>query len=72
MLARGAFVSDCFAPLMACASLFRSRDEVSGIRKERDPIDKLKRITKELGWADDNSIKQMEKDVSCPREWWPI
>lgn len=42
---------------------YRSRDEVSGIRKERDPIDKLKRITKELGYADDASIKEMEKTV---------
>ena len=36
---------------------------MSGIRKERDPIDKLKRITKELGYADDASIKEMEKTV---------
>eukprot|EP00960_Hanusia_phi_P028091 747205-Hanusia_phi.AAC.3 len=28
---------------------YRSREEVSGIRKERDPIDRLKRITLELG-----------------------
>ena len=42
---------------------YRSREEVSGVRKERDPIDKLKRIAKELGYATDASIKEIEKEV---------
>jgi len=42
---------------------YRSRDEVAGVRKERDPIDRLKRIAIELGYATDASIKEMEKEV---------
>ena len=40
---------------------------MSGIRKERDPIDKLKRITMELGFADEAAIKTMEKEVCLCR-----
>mmetsp|Transcript_61970 Transcript_61970/g.166305 ORF Transcript_61970/g.166305 Transcript_61970/m.166305 type:complete len:417 (-) Transcript_61970:122-1372(-) len=42
---------------------YRSRDEVSNVRKERDPIDKLKRITMQLGFLDEGAIKEMEKSV---------
>ena len=42
---------------------YRSREEVSGVRKERDPIDKLKRIAIELGYATEASIKEIEKAV---------
>jgi len=42
---------------------YRSRDEVSGVRKERDPIDRLKRISIELGYATEASIKEIEKAV---------
>merc|ERR1712216_688744 len=42
---------------------YRSREEVSGVRKERDPIDRLKRYALELGFANDASIKAMEKEV---------
>ena len=37
----------------------RSREEVSGVRKERDPIDRLKRYALELGYATDASIKEV-------------
>ena len=39
---------------------------MSGIRKERDPLDKLKRITLELGFMTDVEIKAMEKEVTTP------
>mmetsp|Transcript_27418 Transcript_27418/g.42814 ORF Transcript_27418/g.42814 Transcript_27418/m.42814 type:complete len:399 (-) Transcript_27418:185-1381(-) len=42
---------------------YRSREEVSGVRKERDPLDKLKRITMELGFMSEAEIKEMEKKV---------
>ncbi|EKX43264.1 hypothetical protein GUITHDRAFT_95428, partial [Guillardia theta CCMP2712] len=42
---------------------YRSREEVSGIRKERDPIDRLKRIVTELGFMTDAEIKDLEKKV---------
>jgi len=42
---------------------YRSREEVSGVRKERDPIDRLKKTAIELGYATEASIKEIEKAV---------
>lgn len=42
---------------------YRSREEVSGVRKARDPVDKLKRVIAELGWMTEAEVKEVEKSV---------
>mmetsp|Transcript_34108 Transcript_34108/g.70445 ORF Transcript_34108/g.70445 Transcript_34108/m.70445 type:complete len:417 (+) Transcript_34108:16-1266(+) len=42
---------------------YRSREEVSGVRKARDPVDKLKKIVAELGWMTEQEVKDVEKQV---------
>ena len=59
MNARARALSVCFVSQRLCTP-----SQVSGIRKERDPLDKLKRITMELGFMTEAEIKAMEKEVS--------
>merc|ERR1711918_190090 len=42
---------------------YRSRDEISGVRKERDPIDRVKKIILEQGWATAEELKAMDMEV---------
>mmetsp|Transcript_12102 Transcript_12102/g.27936 ORF Transcript_12102/g.27936 Transcript_12102/m.27936 type:complete len:406 (+) Transcript_12102:11-1228(+) len=42
---------------------YRSRDEVSDVRKSRDPIDKLKRVILDAGFAAAEDLKVMEKEA---------
>merc|ERR1719263_483610 len=45
---------------------YRSRDEISGVRKERDPIDRVKKIILEHSWATAEEIKAI--DVAVRKE----
>jgi pyruvate dehydrogenase E1 component alpha subunit len=42
---------------------YRSRDEISGVRKERDPVDRVKKIILEQGWATAEELKAMDMEV---------
>lgn len=40
---------------------YRTRDEVSGIRQERDPIERLRKFIKESNAATDDELRAIEK-----------
>jgi pyruvate dehydrogenase E1 component alpha subunit len=42
---------------------YRSRDEVVSTRKERDPIEMLRRVVVEAGWATEEELTAVEKKV---------
>ena len=42
---------------------YRSRDEISGVRASRDPIENLKARIIEQGWSDEKALKAVEKEV---------
>ena len=44
-------------------STYRTRDEVSGIRKQRDPIERVRNLIQELELATTAEIKAIEKDA---------
>jgi pyruvate dehydrogenase E1 component alpha subunit len=42
---------------------YRSREEIAKVRKERDPIDKVKRIITENKLASEDELKKIEKEI---------
>ena len=42
---------------------YRSREEVSRVRRESDPIDNLREILLETGACDDARIKDMDREI---------
>jgi len=42
---------------------YRSRDEISGVRKERDPIDRVKRNLLDKGWATADELKAIDTAI---------
>jgi pyruvate dehydrogenase E1 component alpha subunit len=47
---------------------YRSREEIAQVRKERDPIDKVKKIILENNCATENELKEIEKTVRAQVE----
>mmetsp|Transcript_6334 Transcript_6334/g.15407 ORF Transcript_6334/g.15407 Transcript_6334/m.15407 type:complete len:99 (+) Transcript_6334:163-459(+) len=47
-------------------STYRTRDEVSGIRRERDPIERVRKLIVEMELATTAEIKAIEKE--CRKE----
>ncbi len=50
---------------MSDPAKYRSREEVSKIRKERDPIDLLRAILEEGRFADEATLKEMDRQVKA-------
>ncbi len=48
---------------MSDPAKYRTRDEVQEMRGERDPIDSVKKRLIAEGWADDDSLKVVDKEV---------
>ena len=47
---------------------YRNRDEVAGVRKTRDPVERAKRYLEELGLATTAEIKAVEAEVRAEVE----
>lgn len=50
---------------MSDPAKYRTREEVSKMREERDPIDGLRKLIMENGLADEDAIKAIDKDVKA-------
>ena len=48
---------------MSDPAKYRSRDEVTKTRSERDPIDAVRTTLLDKGWADEASLKEMDKEI---------
>lgn len=48
---------------MSDPAKYRTKDEVQTMRAERDPIEQVRHRLIENGWADEDALKQIEKDV---------
>jgi pyruvate dehydrogenase E1 component alpha subunit len=48
---------------MSDPAKYRTREEVSKVRQERDPIERLRALMLEEGIADDEALKKVDKDV---------
>jgi len=44
---------------------YRSRDEVTKTRSERDPIDAVRAQLLDNGWADEAKLKEMDKEIKA-------
>lgn len=44
-------------------SSYRTREEISGVRRARDPIEHVKNLLTENGFADGVQLKKIEKEV---------
>lgn len=47
---------------------YRTKDEISDVRKTRDPIEICRNMILEQGWAEAAELKQMEKDIRARLE----
>jgi len=50
---------------MSDPAKYRTREEVSKMREERDPIDGLRKVIMDAGLADEDAIKDIDKDVKA-------
>jgi len=48
---------------MSDPAKYRTREEVSKVRQERDPIERLRAVLLEKGVADDEALKNLDKEV---------
>ncbi|MEL6946783.1 MAG: pyruvate dehydrogenase (acetyl-transferring) E1 component subunit alpha [Pseudomonadota bacterium] len=48
---------------MSDPAKYRSKDEVQKMRAENDPIERVKQRVIEKGWADEDALKAIDKDV---------
>lgn len=48
---------------MSDPAKYRSKDEVQKMRSEHDPIEQVKARLTEKGWASEDELKQIDKDV---------
>lgn len=44
-------------------STYRTRDEISGVRQERDPIERIRKLVLSLDLATEKELKDIEKEV---------
>jgi len=50
---------------MSDPASYRSREEVNQVRKNRDPIDLARKLILDAGYADDEGLKQIDKDIKA-------
>ena len=50
---------------MSDPAKYRTREEVSKMREERDPIDGLRKVLMDQGLADEDAIKEIDKEVKA-------
>ena len=50
---------------MSDPAKYRTREEVSKMREERDPIDGLRKVLMDNGIADEDAIKEIDKEVKA-------
>ena len=50
---------------MSDPAKYRSRDEVTKTRSERDPIDAVRAQLLENKWADEAKLKEMDKEIKA-------
>ena len=48
---------------MSDPAKYRSKDEVQTMRSERDPIEQVRKRLIENGWADEDALKEIDKEV---------
>ncbi|HZA66691.1 MAG TPA: thiamine pyrophosphate-dependent enzyme, partial [Geminicoccaceae bacterium] len=48
---------------MSDPAKYRTREEVQGVRTERDPIDRLRKLMIDDGTADEDTFKTIDKDI---------
>ena len=48
---------------MSDPAKYRTREEVQGVRSERDPIDRLRKILLDQGQADEGQLKEIDKEI---------
>jgi pyruvate dehydrogenase E1 component alpha subunit len=48
---------------MSDPAKYRTREEVEGIRSERDPIDRLRKVMIEQGLAEEEEFKAIDKEI---------
>jgi pyruvate dehydrogenase E1 component alpha subunit len=48
---------------MSDPAKYRTREEVQGVRTERDPIDRLRKLMIDEGIADEDTFKTIDKDI---------
>ena len=48
---------------MSDPATYRSKDEVKDVREHHDPIDNAKSKLLEAGWADEDGLKAMDKEI---------
>jgi pyruvate dehydrogenase E1 component alpha subunit len=48
---------------MSDPAKYRSKDEVQKMRSEHDPLEQVKARLLEQGWASEDDLKQIDKDV---------
>ncbi|MEO0547744.1 MAG: pyruvate dehydrogenase (acetyl-transferring) E1 component subunit alpha [Pseudomonadota bacterium] len=48
---------------MSDPAKYRSKDEVQKMRAENDPIERVKQRVMEKGWADEDTLKSLDKEV---------
>ena len=48
---------------MSDPAKYRTREEVDGVRKTRDPIDTVEEMLEQHGWADEASLKAIDAEV---------
>lgn len=50
---------------MSDPAKYRTRDEVKGVRDEQDPIDAAKKCLLDEGWADQDDLKAIDKEIKA-------
>jgi pyruvate dehydrogenase E1 component alpha subunit len=48
---------------MSDPAKYRTREEVQGVRSERDPIDRMRKLLLDQGMAEEDKLKEIDKDI---------
>jgi TPP-dependent pyruvate/acetoin dehydrogenase alpha subunit len=53
-------------------STYRTRDEIQGIRRARDPIEHIRTLLQEHSFADSSELKRIEKEIKKVSSVMPL